>query len=79
MLLALLKNRWPRLVEAQNGLPDRELPEVIEGLCTLPGVGPKVAACICLFSLDKNQVIHVDTHVWKNENMFCGIKNTFEP
>ncbi|KAM0840816.1 hypothetical protein ACQ4PT_059415 [Festuca glaucescens] len=46
-------------------LRDRELPEVIEGLCTLPGVGPKVAACIALFSLDKNQAIPVDTHVWK--------------
>uniref|UniRef100_A0A453DZI1 DNA-(apurinic or apyrimidinic site) lyase n=1 Tax=Aegilops tauschii subsp. strangulata TaxID=200361 RepID=A0A453DZI1_AEGTS len=46
-------------------LRDRELLEVIEGLCTLPGVGPKVAACIALFSLDKNQAIPVDTHVWK--------------
>ncbi|KAM0841283.1 hypothetical protein ACQ4PT_059126 [Festuca glaucescens] len=46
-------------------LRDRELPQVIEGLCTLPGVGPKVAACIALFSLDKNQAIPVDTHVWK--------------
>ncbi|CAM0945670.1 unnamed protein product [Alopecurus aequalis] len=46
-------------------LRGRELPEVIEGLCTLPGVGPKVAACIALFSLDKNQAIPVDIHVWK--------------
>lgn len=28
------------------------------------GVGPKVAACICLFSLDKHDAIPVDTHVW---------------
>jgi hypothetical protein len=27
-------------------------------------VGPKVAACICLFSLDKHDAIPVDTHVW---------------
>uniref|UniRef100_A0A0D3F6A3 non-specific serine/threonine protein kinase n=1 Tax=Oryza barthii TaxID=65489 RepID=A0A0D3F6A3_9ORYZ len=27
-------------------LRTRELPEVIEALCTLPGVGPKVAACV---------------------------------
>jgi hypothetical protein len=27
-------------------------------------VGPKVAACICLFSLDKHGAIPVDTHVW---------------
>lgn len=30
----------------------------------LTGVGPKVAACICLFSLDKHDAIPVDTHVW---------------
>uniref|UniRef100_A0A0E0K101 Protein kinase domain-containing protein n=1 Tax=Oryza punctata TaxID=4537 RepID=A0A0E0K101_ORYPU len=46
-------------------LRTRELPEVIEALCTLPGVGPKVAACVSLFSLDQNHAIPVDTHVWK--------------
>ncbi|CAN6232036.1 unnamed protein product [Urochloa humidicola] len=46
-------------------LRERELPEVIEALSTLPGVGPKVAACIALFSLDQNHAIPVDTHVWK--------------
>lgn len=34
-------------------------------LCTLPGVGPKVAACVCLFSLDKHEAVPVDTHVWQ--------------
>ncbi|KAJ0976940.1 hypothetical protein J5N97_012414 [Dioscorea zingiberensis] len=42
-----------------------ELPEVIDALCTLPGVGPKVAACIALFSLDQHHAIPVDTHVWQ--------------
>lgn len=42
-----------------------ELKEVIEALCTLPGVGPKVAACIALFSLDQHHAIPVDTHVWQ--------------
>uniref|UniRef100_J3LDR6 DNA-(apurinic or apyrimidinic site) lyase n=2 Tax=Oryza brachyantha TaxID=4533 RepID=J3LDR6_ORYBR len=46
-------------------LRTRELPEVIEALCTLPGVGPKVAACVALFSLDQNHAIPIDTHVWK--------------
>ncbi|GJM85238.1 hypothetical protein PR202_ga01673 [Eleusine coracana subsp. coracana] len=46
-------------------LRGKELPEVIEALCTLPGVGPKVAACVALFSLDQNHAIPVDTHVWK--------------
>ncbi|KAK9840843.1 hypothetical protein WJX81_008508 [Elliptochloris bilobata] len=45
----------------------REVPygEAAEALCTLPGIGPKVAACICLFSLDKAAAIPVDTHVWQ--------------
>ena len=34
-------------------------------LLALPGVGPKVSACVCLFSLDKHQAIPVDTHVWQ--------------
>lgn len=45
----------------------RELPyeQVVEELCQLPGIGPKVAACVSLFSLDKHQAIPVDTHVWQ--------------
>ena len=31
--------------------------EAAEALVTLPGIGPKVAACICLFSLDKHEAI----------------------
>ncbi|KAK4276714.1 hypothetical protein QN277_014832 [Acacia crassicarpa] len=42
-----------------------DLQEVINALCTLPGVGPKVAACIALFSLDQHHAIPVDTHVWR--------------
>ncbi len=34
-------------------------------LLTLPGVGHKIADCVCLFSLDKPQAIPVDTHVWQ--------------
>lgn len=34
-------------------------------LITLPGVGHKIADCVCLFSLDKPQAIPVDTHVWQ--------------
>ncbi|OMO50697.1 hypothetical protein COLO4_37918 [Corchorus olitorius] len=45
-----------------------DLPEVIVALCTLPGVGPKVAACIALFSLDQHHAIPVDTHVWQDLN-----------
>ncbi|OVA05256.1 HhH-GPD domain [Macleaya cordata] len=42
-----------------------DLHEAVEALCTLPGVGPKVAACIALFSLDQHHAVPVDTHVWQ--------------
>lgn len=34
-------------------------------LCKLPGVGAKVADCVCLMALDKADVVPVDTHVWQ--------------
>ncbi|KAF9946451.1 8-oxoguanine glycosylase ogg1 [Mortierella alpina] len=45
----------------------RKLPyeEAHSALLTLQGVGPKVADCICLMSLDKQDAIPVDTHVWQ--------------
>jgi N-glycosylase/DNA lyase len=33
-------------------------------LCGLMGVGPKVADCVALFSLDQTDAVPVDTHVW---------------
>jgi endonuclease III len=44
---------------ALAGLPDAELWELLVGL---PGVGPKTAACVLLFSLDRPH-FPVDTHV----------------
>ncbi|XP_021115918.1 N-glycosylase/DNA lyase isoform X2 [Heterocephalus glaber] len=45
----------------------REVPyeEAHKALCTLPGVGAKVADCICLMALDKPQAVPVDIHVWQ--------------
>ncbi|KAG0000529.1 8-oxoguanine glycosylase ogg1 [Entomortierella chlamydospora] len=45
----------------------RKLPheEAHNALLTLQGVGPKVADCVCLMSLDKHGSIPVDTHVWQ--------------
>ncbi|XP_066934365.1 N-glycosylase/DNA lyase-like [Clytia hemisphaerica] len=39
--------------------------EAHSALCTLYGVGPKVADCVCLMSLDKHDAIPVDTHMWQ--------------
>ncbi|XP_015575340.1 N-glycosylase/DNA lyase OGG1 isoform X1 [Ricinus communis] len=52
-------------VEWLTALRKLDLQVVIDALCTLPGVGPKVAACIALFSLDQHHAIPVDTHVWQ--------------
>ena len=48
----------------------RRLPyaEAKAALMTLPGVGEKIADCVCLFSLDKDEAIPVDTHVRKIAN-----------
>lgn len=46
-------------------LREIDLQKTIDALSTLPGVGPKVAACIALFSLDQHHAIPVDTHVWQ--------------
>ncbi|RPB14446.1 hypothetical protein P167DRAFT_552633 [Morchella conica CCBAS932] len=39
--------------------------EAHEALLELQGVGPKVADCVCLMSLDKKESVPVDTHVWQ--------------
>lgn len=34
-------------------------------LMRLEGVGPKIADCVCLFAMSKDQAVPVDTHVWQ--------------
>ncbi|KAM5130216.1 N-glycosylase/DNA lyase isoform 2-T2 [Callospermophilus lateralis] len=59
------------ILEEQGGLAWlqqlREAPyeEAHKALCTLPGVGTKVADCICLMALEKPQAVPVDVHVWQ--------------
>ncbi|KAF8023667.1 hypothetical protein BT93_F0997 [Corymbia citriodora subsp. variegata] len=52
-------------VEWLTTLRGFDLQDAIAALCTLPGVGSKVAACVALFSLDQHHAIPVDTHVWQ--------------
>ena len=60
--------RSAQLVETRGvewlwGMRAAEKEEVRRGLCELPGVGPKVADCVALFSLDQAGTVPVDTHV----------------
>jgi N-glycosylase/DNA lyase len=48
-----------------RSLRDMSKEDAKKGLISLPGVGPKVADCISLFSLDHLDVVPVDTHVWQ--------------
>ena len=34
-------------------------------LMRMEGVGPKIADCVCLFAMSKDQAVPVDTHVWQ--------------
>jgi N-glycosylase/DNA lyase len=56
-----IEDRNEMWLEDLRNINDRK--EVQKQLCELAGVGPKVADCIALFSLDQTSVIPVDTHV----------------
>ncbi|MGH2514688.1 MAG: endonuclease III domain-containing protein [Ktedonobacterales bacterium] len=63
-ILRLLTERLrgePLTLDALSGLP---LDEALAYLRSLPGVGPKTAACVLLFSLGQ-PAFPVDTHVWR--------------
>ncbi|CDS13398.1 hypothetical protein LRAMOSA05576 [Lichtheimia ramosa] len=49
--------------------------EAKAALVELAGVGPKVADCVCLMSLDHAEAIPVDTHVWQIALRDYGFKN----
>ncbi|KND04640.1 8-oxoguanine DNA-glycosylase (ogg) [Spizellomyces punctatus DAOM BR117] len=48
-----------------RGLRNLPYEECRDELLKLAGVGPKVADCVCLMSMDKPGAIPVDTHVWQ--------------
>lgn len=45
-----------------EGLRDIKYKDAHEALLKLQGVGPKVADCVCLMSLDKAEAVPIDTH-----------------
>jgi len=46
-----------------HGLRRRPYAEAKSALMALPGVGAKIADCVCLFSLNKDEAVPVDTHI----------------
>ncbi|XP_030278144.1 N-glycosylase/DNA lyase [Sparus aurata] len=48
-----------------EGLRSAPYLQARDALRTLPGVGTKVADCVCLMSLDKAAAVPIDTHVWQ--------------
>lgn len=63
--MAALQSKPGGGLEWLASLRKLDLQGAIDGLSSLPGVGPKVSACIALFSLDQHHAIPVDTHVWQ--------------
>jgi endonuclease III len=59
-ILGEIERRESRLdLDRLNELADAE---VVDYLCSLPGVGPKTAACVLLFAMGR-EAFPVDTHV----------------
>lgn len=58
-----------------NSMRERPYEQVHSDLVKIPGVGNKVADCVCLMSLDKLNAIPVDTHVFQMAKSYGFIKN----
>ncbi|XP_065543058.1 N-glycosylase/DNA lyase isoform X2 [Lathamus discolor] len=61
-------------VEGLHQLRTVPYAEARKVLCTLPGVGTKVADCVCLMALDKAEAVPVDTHVWRIARQRYGME-----
>jgi endonuclease III len=72
-LLTMITERFGRPTLA----PLRKMTEVEceEFLCSLPGVGKKIARCVMVYSLNK-KVFPVDTHCWRISRRLGWIKST---
>ncbi len=63
-ILTVLSERHPGEPLSLGYLEEQPLEDALAALRDLPGVGPKTAACVLLFSLGK-PAFPVDTHVWR--------------
>ncbi|XP_063972333.1 N-glycosylase/DNA lyase [Diachasmimorpha longicaudata] len=72
-LLELGGNKWLESLHKNSGI---SYEEAREKLMVLPGVGRKVADCICLMSLGHLEAIPVDTHIYQvaKETYLQGLK-----
>ncbi|KAM6414027.1 N-glycosylase/DNA lyase [Rhynochetos jubatus] len=59
--------------EGLRGLRAVPYAEARRVLCGLPGVGAKVADCVCLMALDKAEAVPVDTHIWRIARQRYGV------
>ena len=55
-----------------EALREMPYPQIIKKLRGLKGVGPKVANCVALFSLDKLEAFPIDTHIHKGLKRLYG-------
>ncbi|XP_053705509.1 N-glycosylase/DNA lyase [Synchiropus splendidus] len=58
----ILENHGPDWLDGLRSVPYEEARDALR---SLPGVGTKVADCVCLMSLDKASAVPIDTHVWQ--------------
>jgi endonuclease-3 len=57
---------------------DGKVPDSMDELCRLPGVGRKVGGCVLVYSFGKTEGIPVDTHVHRVSNRI-GLVKTKNP
>lgn len=48
-----------------EGLRQGSYSDAHAALCELPGVGPKIADCVCLFGLHFDEAVPLDVHLWR--------------
>ncbi|CUA72224.1 N-glycosylase/DNA lyase [Rhizoctonia solani] len=72
---AMLCEKYEDPMEALLELRQLSTSEARERLLEFHGVGPKVADCILLMSLDKTEVVPVDTHVQQIATKMYGFRS----